>query len=324
MKKFTSVSDVENLKHIIKKALQIKENPLSEPEKGKGKTIGLVFLNSSLRTRLSSQIAAQNLGLNILTLNAAQETWNLEFADGAVMNGDTVEHIKDAIEVLNQYCDIIAVRCFAGMKSKEDDVNESILSQFEQHAKVPVISLESAIRHPLQSLADCITITENWHFDKLSVNRKPKVVLTWAPHIKPIAHAVGNSFAEWMQEMDVDFVITNPEGYDLDKNFTKDVKIIHNQEEALKDADFIYVKNWSSFDDYAKMPEVKDNWMLTNEKLENTNQAKVMHCLPVRRNVELSDEVMDGENSIIYQQAKNRIFSAQAVFSEILDEINSK
>jgi len=323
MKKFTSVSDVENLQQIIKKALQIKENPLSEPEKGKGKTIGLVFLNSSLRTRLSSQIAAQNLGLNILTLNAAQEAWNLEFADGAVMNGDTVEHIKDAIEVLNQYCDIIAVRCFAGMKTKED-VNESILSQFEQHAKVPVVSLESATRHPLQSLADCITITENWHFDKPSVNRKPKVVLTWAPHIKPIAQAVGNSFAEWMQEMDVDFVIANPKGYDLDKNFTKDVKIIHNQEEALKDADFIYVKNWSSFDDYAAMPEVKENWMLTNEKLENTNQAKVMHCLPVRRNVELSDEVMDGENSIIYQQAKNRIFSAQAVFSEILDELNSK
>lgn len=331
MKKFTSVSDVKNLQQIIKKALQIKENPLSEPEKGKGKTIGLVFLNSSLRTRLSSQIAAQNLGLNVLSLNAAQEAWNLEFADGAVMNGDTVEHIKDAIEVLNQYCDIIAVRCFAGMKSKKDDVNESILSQFEKHTKVPVISLESATRHPLQSLADCITITENWQFDgsssspqtKLSVNRKPKVVLTWAPHIKPIAHAVGNSFAEWMQEMDVDFVIANPEGYDLDKNFTKDVKIIHNQEEALKDADFIYVKNWSSFDDYAKMPEVKDNWMLTNEKLEITNQAKVMHCLPVRRNVELSDEVMDGENSIIYQQAKNRIFSAQAVFSEILDELNS-
>jgi N-succinyl-L-ornithine transcarbamylase len=323
MKKFTSVSDVENLQHIIKKALQIKENPLSEPEKGKGKTIGLVFLNSSLRTRLSSQIAAQNLGLNILTLNAAQEAWNLEFADGAVMNGDTVEHIKDAIEVLNQYCDIIAVRCFAGMKNKEDDVNESILSQFEQHAKVPVISLESATRHPLQSLADCITITENWHFDKLSINRKPKIVLTWAPHIKPIAHAVGNSFAEWMQEMDVDLVITNPEGYDLDKNFTKDKKVIHNQDEALQDADFIYVKNWSSFDDYAAMPEVKENWMLTNEKLSVTNNAKVMHCLPVRRNVELSDEVMDGENSIIYQQAKNRIFSAQAVFSEILDKLNS-
>lgn len=325
MKKFTTVSDVKDLQEIIKKALQIKENPLSETEKGKGKTIGLVFLNSSLRTRLSSQIAAQNLGLNVLTLNAAQEAWNLEFADGAVMNGNTVEHIKDAIEVLNQYCDIIAVRCFAGMKNKEDDVNESILSQFEQHAKVPVISLESATRHPLQSLADCITITENWHFDSSSSSpqAKPKVVLTWAPHIKPIAHAVGNSFAEWMQEMDVDFVIANPEGYDLDKNFTKDVKVIHNQDEALKDADFIYVKNWSSFEDYAAMPEVKESWMLTNEKLKNTNHAKVMHCLPVRRNVELSDEVMDGENSIIYQQSKNRIFSAQAVFSEILDGFNS-
>lgn len=319
MKKFTTVSDVENLQEIIKKALEIKADPLTETEKGKGKTIGLVFLNSSLRTRLSSQIAAQNLGLNVLTLNAAQEAWNLEFADGAVMNGDTVEHIKDAIEVLNQYCDIIAVRCFAGMKSKEDDVNESILSQFEKHAKVPVISLESATRHPLQSLADCITITENWKKD-----HKPKVVLTWAPHIKPIAHAVGNSFAEWMQEMDVELVIANPEGYDLDKNFTKDVTVFHDQDEALKDADFIYVKNWSSFDDYATMPEVKGDWMLTNDKLANTNDAKVMHCLPVRRNVELSDEVMDGDHSIIYQQAKNRIFSAQAVFSEILDELKAK
>ena len=322
MKNFTSVYDIDNLQNIIAKALKIKENPLENPTKGKGKTIGLVFLNSSLRTRLSSQIAAQNLGLNVLVLNAAQEAWNLEFADGTVMNGDTVEHIKDAIEVLNQYCDIIAVRCFAGMKSKEDDVNESILSQFLKHAKVPVVSLESATRHPLQSLADCITITENWPFDKLKINRKPKVVLTWAPHIKPIAQAVGNSFTEWMQKMDVDFVITNPEGYDLDKNFTKDTPVIHNQDEALEDADFIYVKNWSSFDDYAAMPEVEENWMLTNKKLEQTNSAKVMHCLPVRRNLELSDEVMDGENSIIYQQAKNRIFSAQTVFSEILDELN--
>lgn len=319
MKKFTSVNDVENLQEIIKKALRIKENPLAETEKGKGKTIGLVFLNSSLRTRMSGQIAAQNLGLNVLTLNAAQEAWNLEFADGAVMNGDTVEHIKDAIEVLNQYCDIIAVRCFAGMKSKDDDVNENILSQFENHAKVPVVSLESATRHPLQSLADCITITENW-----KENRKPKIVLTWAPHIKPIAQAVANSFTEWMREMDVDFIITNPKGYDLDRNFTKDVKVIHNQDEALENADFIYVKNWASFDNYAAMPEVKENWMLTNEKLKNTNQAKVMHCLPVRRNMELSDEVMDGEHSIIYQQAKNRIFSAQVVFSEILDTMDSE
>ncbi|WP_292011189.1 acetylornithine carbamoyltransferase [Chryseobacterium sp.] len=318
MKNFTAVSDIENLQETIKKALQIKADPLADSQKGKGKTIGLVFLNSSLRTRLSSQIAAQNLGLNVLVLNAAQEAWNLEYADGTVMDGNTVEHIKDAIEVLNQYCDIIAVRCFAGMKNKEDDVNESILSQFQKHAKVPVVSLESATRHPLQSLADCITITENWKSDK-----KPKVVLTWAPHIKPIAHAVGNSFTEWMQQMDVDFVITNPEGYDLDKKFTKDTPVIHDQEEALKDADFIYVKNWSSFDDYAAMPEVKENWMLTNEKLAATNNGKVMHCLPVRRNLELSDEVMDGKHSIIYQQAKNRIFSAQVVFSEILDEIES-
>jgi N-succinyl-L-ornithine transcarbamylase len=318
MQNFTSVEDINDLQSMIKKSIQIKANPLSEPNKGKGKTIGLVFLNSSLRTRLSSQIAAQNLGLNVLTLNAAQEAWNLEFADGAIMNGDTVEHIKDAIEVLNQYCDIIAVRCFAGLKNKEDDVNESILSQFLKHAKVPVISLESATRHPLQSFADCLTITENW-----KEKRKPKVVLTWAPHIKPIAQAVGNSFVEWMQLMEVDLVISNPEGYDLDPKFVKNIPIIHNQEEALKDADFVYVKNWSSFDDYAKMPTVKENWMLTQKKLKLTHDAKVMHCLPVRRNVELSDEVMDGDNSIIYQQAKNRIFSAQAIFSEILDELKS-
>jgi len=318
MKNFTSVEDINDLQSMIKKALHIKENPLAEGNKGKGKTIGLVFLNSSLRTRLSSQIAAQNLGLNVLVLNASQEAWNLEFADGAVMNGGTVEHVKDAVEVLNQYCDIIAVRCFAGMQNKEDDVNESILSQFLKYAKVPVISLESATRHPLQSVADCITINENWE-----ENRKPKVVLTWAPHIKPIAHAVANSFTEWMQNMEVDLVIANPEGYDLDPKFVKNTPIFHNQNEALKDADFIYVKNWSSFENYAAMPEVKENWMLTQEKLKFTNETKIMHCLPVRRNVELSDEVMDSDHSIIYQQAKNRIFSAQTVFSEILDELSS-
>jgi N-succinyl-L-ornithine transcarbamylase len=318
MKSFTSIEDINDLQSMIKTALQIKENPLAVPNKGKGKTIGLVFLNSSLRTRLSSQIAAQNLGLNVLILNASQEAWNLEFADGAVMDGGTVEHVKDAVEVLNQYCDIIAVRCFAGMKSKEDDVNESILTQFEKYAKVPVISLESAMRHPLQSFADCITITENW-----KKNHKPKVVLTWAPHIKPIAHAVANSFTEWMQNMEVELVICNPEGYDLDPKFVKNTTVIHDQNEALKDADFVYVKNWSSFENYAEMPDVKENWMLTQEKLLDTKNAKIMHCLPVRRNVELSDEVMDSENSIIYQQAKNRILSAQTVFSKILDEMSS-
>ena len=314
MKNFTSVYDIDNLQTIIAKALKIKENPLGNPTKGNGKTIGLVFLNSSLRTRLSSQIAAQNLGLNVLTLNAAQEAWNLEFADGTVMNGDTVEHIKDAIEVLNQYCDIIAVRCFAGMKSKEDDVNESILSQFLKHAKVPVISLESAMRHPLQSFADLITIRENW-----KKPQKPKVVLSWAPHVKALPQAVGNSFSEWMNAADVDFCIANPEGYDLSKEFTGDAKVYHDQKEALKEADFVYIKNWSSFDRYGEMPAVKGNWLLGEDFLRTNPETKFMHCLPVRRNLEMSDAVLDSPNSLIYQQSNNRTVSAQFIIKKILE-----
>ncbi|HBK82602.1 MAG TPA: N-acetylornithine carbamoyltransferase [Flavobacterium sp.] len=314
MKRFFSVTDVENLEDLVKEALLIKKNPMGKKKLGEGKTLGLVFLNASLRTRLSTQKAAQNLGLETLILNTNQESWIWEFEDKAIMNGNTVEHIKDAANVLSQYCDIIGIRCFANLQNKEEDVHEKVYSLFEKHATVPVISLESATLHPLQSLADCITIEEH-----ISANKKPKVVLTWAPHIKAIPQAVANSFAQWMNKRDYNFVITHPENYELDPAFTQGATIEHDQEKALENADFVYVKNWSSFSDYGKIVPVETDWMLTNKKLELTNDAKIMHCLPVRRNVEVSDEVLDSKNSLIYQQAKNRIYAAQVVLEKILE-----
>lgn len=314
MKKFFSVKDITDLQTIVKEAIALKKAPQQNNHLGKGKTIGLVFLNSSLRTRLSTQKAAQNLGLHTIILNAAQEAWTWEFEDGAIMNGNTVEHVKDAANVLSQYCDIIGIRCFAGLTNKEDDISEKVYKLFEKHAKVPVVSLESATLHPLQSLADCMTIEEH-----LPKNKKPKVVLTWAPHIKPIPHAVGNSFAQWMNASDYDFVITHPEGYELDPEFTQEATIEYNQEKALENADFVYIKNWSSFKEYGKVMPVQENWLLTNEKLKGSNNAKIMHCLPVRRNVEISDEVLDSENALVYQQAYNRTFAAQIILQKILE-----
>ena len=314
MKRFFSANDVANIDALIQDAIIIKKSPLLKSDLGKGKTLGLVFLNSSLRTRLSTQKAAQNLGLNTIVLNAAQEAWTWEFEDGAIMNGSTVEHIKDAAKVLSQYCDIIGIRCFAGLTNKTEDTSEKVYSLFEKYATVPVISLESATLHPLQSLADCITISEH-----LPYHKKPKVVLTWAPHIKSIPQAVGNSFAQWMNKTDFEFVITHPKGYELDTQFTQNANIEYNQQIALQDADFVYVKNWSSFEDYGQVVSVEDDWLLTNEKLKVTNNAKIMHCLPVRRNVEISDEVLDSENAIIYEQANNRTYAAQVVLEKILN-----
>ncbi|AWM12677.1 N-acetylornithine carbamoyltransferase [Flavobacterium sediminis] len=316
MKQFISVKDITNLNELVNEALALKKDPFAFETLGKGKTIGLVFLNSSLRTRMSSQKAAQNLGMEVMVLNAGQDAWNWEFEEGAIMNGTTVEHIKDAARVLSEYCDIIGIRCFAGLKNKEEDIQEKTLSLFMKYATVPVVSLESATLHPLQSLADCITIAEH-----PVTKPKPKVVLTWAPHIKSIPHAVANSFSEWMQASDVDFVITHPKGYELDEKYTQNAVVTTNQEEALKDADFVYVKNWSSFTDYGQVLPTKEDWMLTPEKLAVTNSAKIMHCLPVRRNVEVSDAVLDSENSLIYEQAKNRIYSAQVVFKKILEQL---
>lgn len=312
MKHFTTVKDIEDPMTLVKEAIELKNSGESAPI-GKNKTIGLLFFNSSLRTRMSTQKAAQNLGMEVMILNVNNDGWALEFEEGAVMNGKTVEHIKDAAAVMGLYCDILAIRCFPNLENKEEDYADKIINQFIQYAKVPVVSLESATRHPLQSLADMITIQEH------KTKEKPKVVLTWAPHIKPIPQVVANSFAEWTLGSGYDLTITHPEGYELSSAFTKGATIEYDQEKALQDADFVYVKNWSSFTDYGKVLPVDENWMLTNEKLKVTNSGKVMHCLPVRRNVELPDEVLDSEYSLILQQAENRLYAAQTVLKKILE-----
>lgn len=318
MKNFISVHDVSNIDALVQKALACKVNPFAEKTLGANKRIGCLFLNPSMRTRLSTQIAAQNLGMECIIFNVGQEGWALEFEDEAIMSGKTVEHVKDAAPILGKYFDILAIRTFPNLVHKEEDYSEMYIKQFIKYAGIPVVSLESATLHPLQSFADVITITEELNKSAI-INRKPKIVLSWAPHIKPLPQCVSNSFAQWITAWDkADFVITHPEDYELSEEFTKGATITHNQDEALKDADFIYVKNWSTYNDYGKLYESDPRWMLTNKKLELTNNAKVMHCLPVRRNVELSDEVLDGPNSIITQEAGNRIWAAQAVLSEIL------
>lgn len=314
MKNFTSVHDIKDLNALVEEALEVKKNLNANGELGKNKTLGLVFLNPSLRTRMSSIKAGENLGMQVQVINAGQDAWVWEFEEGAVMDGGTTEHIKDAAKVLSQYCDIIGIRCFPGLKSKEDDSTDKILNTFIKYADVPVISLESATRHPLQSLADIITIKETWNKPG-----KPKVVLTWAPHIKPIPHCVGNSFAEWMNIADVDFVIANPEGYDLDPEYVGDAKVYHNQAEALEGADYVYFKNWSSYDDYGAMPAVEGDWLLGEDFVEANPETKFMHCLPVRRNVEMSDAVLDSPNSLIYQQAYNRTVSVQTIIKKMLE-----
>ncbi len=315
MKLFSSVHDIGDIKAITAEALQLKKAPYAYQHLGKNKTLGLVFLNPSLRTRMSTQKAAFNLGMNVMVLNIDKEGWALELQDGAIMNGSSVEHIREAAAVMGQYVDIIGVRSFPGLKNREEDYGEMIFNKFVQYCGVPVVSLESATRHPLQSLADLVTIEE------LKTRQRPKVVLTWAPHIKPLPQAVPNSFAEWMCKADVDFTIAHPSGYELCTDFTKGATITHNQDEALADADFIYVKNWSAYEPYGKIFGGNEDWMLTNAKLKNTNNAKIMHCLPVRRNLELSDEILDGPSSIVVHEAANRVWAAQAVLKRMLESI---
>ncbi|MGN6399962.1 MAG: N-acetylornithine carbamoyltransferase [Flavisolibacter sp.] len=315
MKQFISAHDVTNINALVEKALAYKAEPFKNKTLGVNKRIGCLFLNPSMRTRLSTQIAAQNLGMEAIVFNVGSEGWSLEFEEGAIMNGTTVEHVKDAAPIMGKYFDILAIRTFPSLKNREEDYSEQYIKQFIKYAGIPVVSLESATLHPLQSLTDVITIKETF-----TEKRKPKIVLSWAPHVKPLPQCVANSFAQWINAWgEADFVITHPEGYELDEQFTKGAIITHNQDEALSNADYVYVKNWSSYRDYGKILCTDESWMLTNEKLKLTNNAKVMHCLPVRRNVELSDEILDGPNSIITQEASNRVWAAQAVLSEILN-----
>lgn len=319
MTNFLSVKDAGNINELISAANNFRENPFSQQSLGKGKRIGLIFLNPSLRTRLSTQIASQNLGMEPVVFNASQDGWSLEFEEGAIMNGTSVEHIKDAAPILGRYFDILGVRTFPSLKNKEEDYNEYVLNQFVKYSGIPVVSLESATVHPLQSLTDVITIND---YLPLQNKTKPKVVLTWAPHVKPLPQCVANSFCEWINAWDkCDFTITYPAGYELDKNFTKDAYVTNSQAQALKDADFVYVKNWSCYKDYGKIEDNDVNWMLTKEKLLPSNNAKIMHCLPVRRNVELSDEVLDSPNSIVTEQASNRVWAAQSVLAQILKDL---
>jgi N-succinyl-L-ornithine transcarbamylase len=320
LKQFISVHDVVDIDALVQKALAYKKDKFKDKTLGSGKRIGCLFLNPSMRTRLSTQIAAQNLGMDAIIFNVGAEGWALEFEEEAIMSGNTVEHVKDAAPILGNYFDVLAIRTFPSLKNKADDYSELYMAQFIKYCGVPVISLESATLHPLQSLTDVITITENLPPSPEGAPlKKPKVVLSWAPHVKPLPQCVANSFAQWMTAWEkADFVITHPEDYELDETFTKGATILHDQDEALRDADFVYVKNWSTYIDYGKIYCNDPSWMLTNKKLALTNNAKMMHCLPVRRNVELSDEVLDGPNSLVTQEASNRVWAAQAVLSEIL------
>jgi len=312
MKNYTSINDIDNIDSWIEEAKALKENPLKNKALGKDKILGLLFFNSSLRTRLSTQKAALNLGMDPIVMNVSGDAWGIEFGDGTVMNGTTAEHIKEAAAVVSQYCDIIAVRAFPSLTDKEKDASEHVLTSFMKFASVPIVSMESATEHPLQGLTDAITISEN------TLKKRPKVVLSWAPHVKALPHAVANSFAQAMQKMDVEFVISNPEGYNLNPAITRDTPIYHNQEAAFKDADFVYTKNWSSYEEYGKVLNTAKDWMLTKEKLGN---AKFMHCLPVRRNVVVEDAVLDSDNSLVIAQANNRTFAAQLVLKKILEEL---
>lgn len=323
MQYFTSVGDITRnqisptaaIEQLINEALQYKQNPLRHQHLGRNRRIGLIFLNPSLRTRLSTQVAAEQLGMQAIVFNANSEGWAWEFEEGTIMNGSTVEHIKDAAPVLSQYFDILAIRTFPGLKDRDQDYAEAFLQQFIRYTTVPVISLESATLHPLQSLTDLITIREQ------QLRERPKVVLCWAPHVKPLPQCVANSFAQWMSAWDqADFVIAHPEGMELDPKYTRGARISHNRQEAIEHADIIYIKNWSSYTDYGTMAAPQEDWMLTTQDLQYAPNAKVMHCLPVRRNVELSDDILDGPHSLVTQQAGNRVWAAQAVIAQILQQ----
>ncbi|SNY94541.1 acetylornithine carbamoyltransferase [Flagellimonas pacifica] len=312
MKHYLSINDIDNLSEWVAEARALKRVPKKHLSLGTEKTICLLFFNNSLRTRLSTQKAAMNLGMDVMVMNFGSEGWALEYGDGTIMDQGTSEHIKEAAQVVSQFCDIVAIRAFAKLEDKTKDEAEEVLNGFAKYTSIPIVNMESSTAHPLQALADAITLEEN------NSQNKPKVVLSWAPHPKALPHAVGNSFVKMMQLQDADFVITHPKGYELNPEITKGCKIEHDQEKALENADFVYVKNWSSYTDYGKVLVQDSNWMMTAQKLGN---AKFMHCLPVRRNVVVEDAVLDGNQSLVIEQANNRTFSAQIVLKKILENL---
>ncbi|MDE7410978.1 MAG: acetylornithine carbamoyltransferase [Paramuribaculum sp.] len=317
MKKFTCVNDIGSWRKAVRDALEIKRNKFAYKHLGQDKTLLMLFFNSSLRTRLSTQKAAMNLGMNVMVLDVNQGAWKLETERGVIMDGDKAEHLLEAIPVMASYCDIIGVRSFASLTDKEADYNEKILNQFIDYSGRPVISMEAATRHPLQSFADLITIEE------YKTKVRPKVVLTWAPHPKALPQAVPNSFCEWMNATDYDFVITHPHGYELDPLFVGNAKVEYDRDKAFEGADFIYAKNWSAYADpnYGKVLSTDKSWTVTKEAMALTDNAYFMHCLPVRRNMIVADEVIDSSRSIVIPEAANREISAQTVLAKILSDL---
>lgn len=313
MKNYLTLEDIPNLQQAVNQVIALKKEPYSNEHLGRQKTLGMLFFNPSLRTRLSTQKAAQHLGLKTMVMNFSNEAWALEFEDGTKMSGLRSEHIKEAAAVVSQYCDMVAIRAFASLSDKNKDEEEQVLNNFARYASIPVINMESATAHPLQALADAVTINEQ------GLTKRPKIVLTWAPHPKALPHAVGNSFSRMVQQLDADFVIAQPQGYELNPEITKNTPLIYDQEEALKDADFVYAKNWCSYSDYGNILRTDEQWMLTAKKMKLTNNAKFLHCLPIRRNVVVSDDVLDHSNSLVIEQANNRTYAAQWVLKQLLE-----
>ena len=313
MKNFINSDDIKDYNKIIKEAIEVKKDPSLFNKIGENKSIGLIFFNSSLRTRLSTQKAAMMLGIKTFIMNFENEGWKIEFEDNIVMSEDKVEHIKEAARVMSKYCDIIGIRKFAELINKNEDEKEIVISSFMKYSSVPILNLESSIYHPLQALADAITIHEN------KLKPKPKVVLTWAPHPRPLPHAVPNSFIKMAKENNFDLVISNPVGYNLNRNITEGIKIIHDQKKAFKNADFIYAKNWSCYENYGKVTNTDKSWIVDRSKMSETNNAKFMHCLPVRRNVVVSDYVLDSKNSLVIDQAENRTYSAMVIIKKLIE-----
>ena len=313
MKNFININDIKDYNKLVDNCISLKKSAYELNSLGINKTLGLLFFNPSLRTRISTEKAAKILGMNVISMNFNNEGWNLECEDRVIMNSNKAEHIKDAARVVGQYCDIIGIRSFPSLINKTHDEKDIVINSFKKYANIPVINLESSIYHPLQALADAVTIKEKV--------KKPKIVLSWAPHIKPLPHAVANSFINMAKKMNYDIKITNPIGYNLNENITDGIEIINNQKEAFEGANLVYAKNWSSYDNYGKVLDIKDSWIIDDDKMNITNNAKFMHCLPVRRNLVVSDSIIDSDNSLVVEQANNRVYSAQLILKNILNEI---